>query len=250
MLALVVFTASRAAAGENMVLGKVISVTDEGILVYCAAGGRFGQYTPKDGTVVFIFDHSANEADSVNLTGLAPAGRYEYTAVSGAAKNVPAYQSEAAVQKLRAQLDDVFAQMVAKYKPLIAAAVKAGEPKLVEELLKQPKEELKKHSAILGAAELRQVASHELVVQMIMRMDAELAREASKRVIRAVTQRGDPAVIVISPVRVNIPRGEVIVPPGARLRLISETPEKFVVDYDGYSVPVPTSFATRYEVSN
>jgi hypothetical protein len=62
---------------------------------------------------------------------------------------------------------------------------------------------------------------------------------------QAKTLRGDLAVVIVQAVRVNTPRGEVIVPRGTRLRLISETADHFLVDYDGYSVPVPISSATR-----
>jgi hypothetical protein len=77
----------------------------------------------------------------------------------------------------------------------------------------------------------------------LKRRKQEARREGDAR--GAKTLRGDPAVIVITPVRVNIPEGEVIIPRGTRLRLISETPENFFVDYNGYSVPVARSFATR-----
>jgi len=60
---------------------------------------------------------------------------------------------------------------------------------------------------------------------------------------QAKTTRGDSAVIMLQSVRVNIPRGEVIIPRGTKLRLLSETAQQFVVDYDGFSVPVPTSSA-------
>ena len=56
---------------------------------------------------------------------------------------------------------------------------------------------------------------------------------------QAKTLRGNLAVVIVQAVRVNTPRGEVIVPRGTRLRLISETADHFLVDYDGYSVPVP-----------
>jgi hypothetical protein len=62
----------------------------------------------------------------------------------------------------------------------------------------------------------------------------------------AKTLRGDAAVIVTKSVRVNIPRGEVIIPKGTRLRMLSETSKQFVVDYDGYSIPIPADSATRY----
>jgi TonB family protein len=76
------------------------------------------------------------------------------------------------------------------------------------------------------------------------RLDAAVARTATVTP-QANTTRGDPAVIMLQSVRVNIPRGEVIIPRGTKLRLLSETALHFVVDYDGFSVPVPTNSAVR-----
>jgi hypothetical protein len=42
-------------------------------------------------------------------------------------------------------------------------------------------------------------------------------------------------------VRVNIPRGEVIIPAGDRVKLLSAQGSTVNVDYDGYSVPIPAS---------
>jgi hypothetical protein len=61
----------------------------------------------------------------------------------------------------------------------------------------------------------------------------------------AKTLRGDPAVIMTKSVRVNIPQGEVIIPAGTRLKLVSEKPGTFIVDYNGYSVPILTDAAHR-----
>jgi hypothetical protein len=60
------------------------------------------------------------------------------------------------------------------------------------------------------------------------------------------TLSGNSAVVVTTAVRINIPAGEVIVPRGTRLKLISEESGHFVVDYDGYPVTIPASCASRY----
>jgi hypothetical protein len=71
--------------------GKVLSVTEEGIIVLCIDDGTFGQSKPKDLEVVFIrgsFD--VVDDDKVNLSAF-PDGTYQYTNVSGAARTVRAF---------------------------------------------------------------------------------------------------------------------------------------------------------------
>lgn len=63
---------------------------------------------------------------------------------------------------------------------------------------------------------------------------------------QAKTLSGATAVIITTPVRVNIPRGEVIVPKGTRMKLVAEKGEMLLVDYDGYSVPIPANCASRF----
>src|SRR5438874_3886086 len=87
-----------------------------------------------------------------------------------------------------------------------------------------------------------EAASKAAAAERERRLDAAVARTATVTP-QAKTTRGDPAVIMLQSVRVNIPRGEVIIPRGTKLRLLSETAQQFVVDYDGFSVPVPTSSA-------
>lgn len=56
------------------------------------------------------------------------------------------------------------------------------------------------------------------------------------------------AVLIIRPVRVNIPRGEVIIPKGTKLKVVSEKDDQVYVDYDGYSVPVPSSATSHFNL--
>ena len=85
-----------------------------------------------------------------------------------------------------------------------------------------------------------EAASKAAAAERERRLDAAVAAAVTPE---AKTTRGDRAVIMLQSVRVNIPRGEVIIPRGTKLRLLSETAQQFVVDYDGFSVPVPTSSA-------
>ena len=92
-MATIILTASCVAGGAWMVVGEVLSVTDEGILVYCNSGGRFGQAKPKDGTVAFIIGKfSYVDGDKVNLMSLEEAGIYKYGSAGGAAKTVKAFK--------------------------------------------------------------------------------------------------------------------------------------------------------------
>jgi TonB family protein len=91
-----------------------------------------------------------------------------------------------------------------------------------------------------------EAASKAAAAERERRLDATVAAAVAQTATvtpQAKTTRGDPAVIMLQSVRVNIPRGEVIIPRGTKLRLLSETAQQFVVDYDGFSVPVPTSSA-------
>ena len=54
-------------------------------------------------------------------------------------------------------------------------------------------------------------------------------------------------VIFHRPVRVNIPAGEVIIPSGAKKKILKVSPPTLYVDYNGYSVPVPQDAVSAIE---
>jgi hypothetical protein len=86
-----VLLAHSAIADGWRIKGDVITVKDDGIIVYCIDDGTFGQSKPKNGEAVFIrgsFD--VVDGDKMNLTAY-PDGTYKYTAVTGAGKTVRAF---------------------------------------------------------------------------------------------------------------------------------------------------------------
>ena len=71
--------------------GKVLSSTDDGVIVYCINDQSFGRSKPDDRSVVFVRGLNLMDGDAVNVEAI-PYGTYKYTAVSGAAKTVRAFQ--------------------------------------------------------------------------------------------------------------------------------------------------------------
>jgi hypothetical protein len=70
---------------------KGLSAEEDGVLVYCISDGSFGRAKPEDGSVVFVKGLSGADDDRVNVEAV-PIGTFRYTAVSGAAKTVKAFQ--------------------------------------------------------------------------------------------------------------------------------------------------------------
>jgi len=78
--------------GDWMIKGKVLSVTEDGILVFCDYNPAFGLAKPNAYDVVFIQGAFGNTADGDLVDCHAyPIGTYHYTAANGAAKTVRSF---------------------------------------------------------------------------------------------------------------------------------------------------------------
>jgi hypothetical protein len=93
MITLVAASVCLGGPGNWMVIGKVISVTDDGVLVMCDSQGTLGKKKPDDGTVVFVYACTdCSDGDKVRFIGVTETGTYKYDSAGNAAKTVRAFE--------------------------------------------------------------------------------------------------------------------------------------------------------------